>query len=120
VETRLLVLMLVARRGGAGDVATHPDLAEAAVGQAGQGRRDRGDADIPPLSPADLPQGPKAAPPRQREFLADPQGLWGSKEKGPNRGKTLQRCRKGSKASARERLLTVIKREGERPAQTKG
>ena len=49
---------VLGRRGGVGDVATRAGQAGAAVGQAGQGRHG-GDADIPPPSRADLPQGRK-------------------------------------------------------------
>ena len=52
------VVALLGRRGEAGDAAIQAGQAGAAVGQAGQGRHG-GDADIPPLSRADLPQGRK-------------------------------------------------------------
>ena len=88
------VVVLLVRRGGAGDAAIQAGRAEAAVGQAGQGRRG-GDEDIRLPSQADLPRGekpltvfsgnrslihscpgPEVDPPHQQEFHVVPRELW--------------------------------------------
>jgi len=119
-EARIVerVVALLGRRGEAGDAAIQAGQAGAAVGQAGQGRHG-GDADILPLSQVDLPRGQEVGLPRQQVFPAVPQGLWESRERERSSGRTPRRCRKGFKASARERLLIVRKREGGRLALTK-
>ena len=88
------VVVLLGRRGGAGDAAIQAGPAEAVVGRAGLGRQEGG-ADILPPSQADLPRGEKSLAvfslflslihsctgpevdlPRRQEFHGVPQGLW--------------------------------------------
>ena len=88
------VVVLLGRRGGAGDAAIQAGRAEAAVGLADQGRRG-GDEDILLPSQADLPRGekllavfsgnsslihsgpgPEVDPPRRQEFHVVPLELW--------------------------------------------